>query len=161
MVINSAANIAVFFGASGVIGLIVSVFNGAGRPMIGSSYDRFGRSKTMFINNMFLLLGGVVLTLGAVTGQIAFIIIGLSLMGIAYGGAPAMASASAMEFFGQFCGINPSSPSGRCHRTARIKPASGDFRREVFDDIYHADYCRRRRLCAHADIERGKQKVFL
>jgi OFA family oxalate/formate antiporter-like MFS transporter len=100
LVINSAANIAVFFGAPAVLGLIVSVFNGVGRPGIGLSYDRFGRSKAMLMTCGFLLTGGVILILGAVTGQAVFIFIGLPLIGISYGGAPALTSASAMGFFG-------------------------------------------------------------
>ena len=100
LVINSAANIAVFFGASGVIGLIVSVFTGVGRLIIGLSYDRFGCTNAMMINNLIFLLGGVTLTLGAVTGNVSFIFIGLPLIGVSEGGAPAMTSASSMGFFG-------------------------------------------------------------
>ena len=100
LAINSAANIAVYFGAPAVLGLIVSVFNGVGRPALGVSYDRFGRSRAMMMNNTFLLTGGVILVLGAVTEQGALVFVGLPLVGLAYGGAPALTTASIMGFFG-------------------------------------------------------------
>jgi len=100
LAINSAANIAVFFGAPAVLGLIISVFNGLGRLALGLSYDRFGRARSMMLNNTGLLLGGAMLVLGAVTNQAAFIFAGLPLVGIAYGGTPALTSTSIMGFFG-------------------------------------------------------------
>ena len=100
LVINSAANIAAFFGAPAVLGLIVPAFNGVGRPALGILHDQIGRSKAMLVNNGILLLGGVVLVIGAITGYTAFIFIGLPLIGIAYGGTPALTSASTMGFFG-------------------------------------------------------------
>jgi len=100
LVINSAATITVAFNATGVLGLIISVFNGAGRPIIGTLSDQIGRSKTMNINAALLLLGGVSLLLGAITGSIVFIIIGLPLIGLSYGGAPSLESAAVAKFFG-------------------------------------------------------------
>jgi len=100
LAMNSAANIAIFFGAPALLGLIVTVFNGIGRAALGLSYDRFGRPKAMIMNNVILLAGGAILVIGAFTGVVAFIFIGLPLVGISYGGTPALTSASTMGFFG-------------------------------------------------------------
>ena len=100
LVINSAATIALSFGAPAVIGLIVSVFNGIGRPATGALHDQIGRFKTMVINSGLLILSGVILVLAAVTGQVIFLYIGLPLVGLAFGGSPSLLAGSTMGFFG-------------------------------------------------------------
>ena len=100
LVVNSAANIAVYYGGTAVLGLIVSVFNGIGRITLGMLFDRFGRTKAMYYNSSLMLLGGIVLVIGAVTGHIIYILIGLPLMGISFGGGSPMASAVMMRFYG-------------------------------------------------------------
>jgi OFA family oxalate/formate antiporter-like MFS transporter len=100
LVINSAAPIAVRFGAPAIMGLIVSVFNGVGRPVIGTVFDRIGRKKAMLINTLIMLAGGVVLTLGALVESPICIFIGLPLMGICYGGTPSLLSAVINNFYG-------------------------------------------------------------
>lgn len=92
LVINSAVPIATFFGASTVVGLIVSIFNGAGRVLIGSIFDKVG-NRALIINAIILLIGGGVLTLTALTNNGALLWLGLPIIGIAYGGAPALCSA--------------------------------------------------------------------
>jgi OFA family oxalate/formate antiporter-like MFS transporter len=100
LVINSAAPIAVKFGAPAVMGLIVSVFNGVGRPVIGTAFDRIGRKNAMTINTFIMLIGGVILILGSATGSAVFVFIGLPLIGICYGGTPSLLSAATNKFFG-------------------------------------------------------------
>lgn len=100
LVINSAAQISTAFGALAVMGLIVSVFNGAGRPIIGTIFDKLGRKRTMALNTLIMLAGGVVLILAAMTGSVVFVFIGLPLIGICYGGTPALLSAAINKFFG-------------------------------------------------------------
>lgn len=107
LVIGSAAQIAETFGAAAVLGLIVSVFNGVGRPVMGSFYDALGRGRAMVINNVVMLAGGAALLLGAATGSALFVFIGLPLIGISYGGSPSLLSAGIAGFFGQkFYAVN-------------------------------------------------------
>jgi OFA family oxalate/formate antiporter-like MFS transporter len=100
LVINSAAPIAERFGMLAVLGLIVSVFNGAGRPLIGILLDVLGRAKAMLLNTCIMFLGGVSLLAGQMTENTLFIYIGLPLMGICYGGTPALLSAVVNNFYG-------------------------------------------------------------
>ncbi len=100
LVINSAAPIALAFGAPAVLGLIISVFNGAGRVIIGATFDRIGRKWTMFLDLLIMLLAGACLMLGAVAAGVSFIMIGLLLTGIAYGGSPTISAAFVHSTFG-------------------------------------------------------------
>ena len=100
LVINSAANISVAFGGAAVLGMIVSLFNGAGRIVAGNNFDRYGRKIATAINNLFLLGAGIILTLGGISGKYIFILIGLILVGLAYGGCPTITSAYINKAFG-------------------------------------------------------------
>lgn len=100
LVINSAANISVAFGGTAVLGMIVSLFNGAGRIVAGNNFDRFGRKAATIVNNAFMLGAGVFLTLGGMSGKYIFILFGLVLVGLAYGGCPTITSAYINKAFG-------------------------------------------------------------
>jgi OFA family oxalate/formate antiporter-like MFS transporter len=100
LAINSAATISMAFGAPAVLGLIVSVFNGGGRLIFGAIIDKFGRKRTMLINTTCMMFAGLSLLLGAYMNNAAPIFIGLILVGITYGGSPAMTSAIVYRFFG-------------------------------------------------------------
>ncbi|MDR2156736.1 MAG: MFS transporter [Clostridiales Family XIII bacterium] len=100
LVINSAAPIAVRYGMFAVIGLIVPLFNGVGRPLIGMLLDVAGRKKAMAANTLLMLLGGVSLLLGALTENALFIYVGFPLIGVAYGGTPTLFSAVINNFYG-------------------------------------------------------------
>lgn len=100
LVINSAAPIALAFGAPAVLGLIVSVFNGAGRVIIGAAFDRVGRKWTILLDVVIMLTAGGCLLLGAATAAVVFIMVGLLLTGVAYGGSPTISSALIHSTFG-------------------------------------------------------------
>ncbi len=100
LVINSAANISVAFGGAAILGMIVSLFNGAGRIIAGNNFDRFGRFTSTLVNNAFMLVAGILLTLGGMTGAYIFILCGLVFVGLAYGGCPTITSAYINKAFG-------------------------------------------------------------
>lgn len=100
LVINSAATIAVAFGAPSVLGLIVSLFNGGGRVLFGTVFDRKGRRMSMFLNCGCMLLAGAALALGAVSGSAVPVFVGLIFIGLGYGGSPALSSVVIRAFFG-------------------------------------------------------------
>ena len=100
LVINSAASISVAFGGTAVLGMIVSLFNGAGRIIAGNNFDRHGRRMSTIVNTLFMLGAGLLLTLGGMTGRYVFILCGLVLVGLAYGGCPTITSAYINKAFG-------------------------------------------------------------
>lgn len=100
LVINSAANISVAFGGTAVLGMIVSLFNGAGRIVAGNNFDKFGRKTATIVNNAFMLAAGLFLTLGGMSSKYIFILIGLIFVGLAYGGCPTITSAYINKAFG-------------------------------------------------------------
>ena len=100
MVINSAANISLAFGGSAILGMVVSLFNGAGRIIAGNNFDRFGRKKSTLINVSFMMIAGILLVLAGKTNSLLLITVGLVFVGMAYGGTPTITSAYTNLSFG-------------------------------------------------------------
>ncbi|MDO5649006.1 MAG: MFS transporter [Gallicola sp.] len=101
MVINSAVPIALSFGASAGVGLVVSIFNGGGRVVVGTIFDKFGAGVSLMFNASLLIGGGILLVLTSLTGNQTFLWIGLPLIGLAFGGFPAVTSAVARTRWGK------------------------------------------------------------
>jgi OFA family oxalate/formate antiporter-like MFS transporter len=100
LVINSAATIALSYGAPAVMGLAVGLFNGGGRLLFGAIFDRAGRRLSMILNTGCMALAGICLLAGALGGMVPFFVLGLVFIGISYGGCPAMTSTVVYRFFG-------------------------------------------------------------
>jgi len=101
LVINSAATIAMTFGAPAVLGLMVSVCNGGGRVLVGAIFDRIGYGKTMIFDGCVLTVSGIALLIGAILNNVIFVFIGLLLVGVSYGGAPTITAGIVNKFFGR------------------------------------------------------------
>ncbi len=100
MVINSAASIAVAFGAPAIVGMVVSVFNGAGRVIVGSIYDKTNGKVAMIVDVIFMFCGGIALLAGAKTGSMILILVGLLAMGLSYGANPTICSTFIQKYYG-------------------------------------------------------------
>ena len=100
LVVNSAAQIVMLYGAPAVLGLIVSVFNGAGRIIVGALFDRTGGPKASLINGCCLLIAGGLLYMGSMTESIVLIVLGLCFCGNSFGGIPSITSAWIKQAFG-------------------------------------------------------------
>ncbi|MDR3271009.1 MAG: MFS transporter [Peptococcaceae bacterium] len=101
LVINSAALIAALFtGVAASMGLIVLLFNGAGRLIFGALGDNFGIKVAFLLDSLCLILAGACLFLSVITGNALLMFIGLPLVGLSYGGSPALSSVAANTFWG-------------------------------------------------------------
>lgn len=100
LVINNAGNIAQYFGLTASLGLIISVFNGCGRPVVGAMTDRLGRYKSMFVMIALLIFAALLLILADVTGTYGLMFPGLILVGIIYGGGSTISSKITCEMYG-------------------------------------------------------------
>jgi len=100
LVINSSANIAIAFGTAAGLGMIVSVFNGAGRPVTGAIMDKMGQFGGMLIMNGVLILGGLLLVFAHISGAAWAVLIGMVLVGICYGGGVTISAKVIRELYG-------------------------------------------------------------
>jgi MFS transporter, OFA family, oxalate/formate antiporter len=100
MVINSAANISVAYGGSAILGMIVSLFNGAGRIVAGNNFDKFKRKTSTLINLGFMLIAGILLVIAGKCNSLVLVTVGLIFVGLAYGGTPTITSAYTSLSFG-------------------------------------------------------------
>lgn len=100
LVINSASSIAVFFGAAAGFGLVVSIFNGAGRPLTGAVMDKAGRSRGMLIMNLCLIIAAVMLLCANAAGNLVLIIAGMLIVCVCYGGGVTISAKVISDLYG-------------------------------------------------------------
>lgn len=100
LVINSAANIAVFFGSTASLGMIISLFNGGCRPFVGAICDRVDHFAGMFLITGATLISSALLIATAFTGSIAAMVCGLIIMGVVYGGGGTLAAKVVNSLYG-------------------------------------------------------------
>lgn len=100
LVINSAANISVAYGGAAILGMIISVFNGLGRIVNGTTLDKKGARFALLACTLYFAIAGVVLVMGDKTNSLILITLGLVVMGLGYGGCPSLASAYISSQFG-------------------------------------------------------------
>lgn len=101
LVINSAASIATYYGVAAVLGLLVSVINGASRMPYGMLVDRFGWKKIMLLGSGLLVLCGALLTAGGMARSAALVLPGVLVMGLCYGNSTTIGTLVIRKFYGK------------------------------------------------------------
>lgn len=137
LVINSAANIAAYYGAAAVLGLLLSVFNGLSRIPFGVLVDRFGRRKVMLLANGLLLLSGGLLVLGGLGRSATLVLVGMLIMGVCYGNSVTIGTLVIRQFYGDAhyatnlavvnCCAVPASFIGPMISSALLESSGGDY----------------------------------
>jgi len=109
LVINSAANIAAYFGLAASIGMVISLFNGCGRPVVGALVDKMGQYGAMTLLNSMLILAAVMLIISDRLGLGALMIPGMIIVGIVYGGGSTISTKVISDLYGpRHFGVNHS-----------------------------------------------------
>lgn len=107
IIVNSAANISVYYGGLAGLGLLVSLFNGAGRPLVGFIMDKFGQTKGMLIVNGMLLFASFMLLTTSARHNLVTMSLGMFLIGICYGGGITISAKFINNHFGpQYYSVN-------------------------------------------------------
>lgn len=100
LIINSAANISTYFGAAAVLGLVVSVFNGVGRPVTGAIMDKFGQFRGMAMMNGLLIIASLFLIYTSASQNIITMCTGMFIVGICYGGGVTISAKVINDLYG-------------------------------------------------------------
>ncbi len=109
LVINSAANIAAYFGLAASLGMVISIFNGCGRPVVGIIVDKLGQYKAMGLLNIMLIAAAAMLIISDSTGIRVLMFVGMIFVGIVYGGGSTVATKVISELYGpRHFGVNHS-----------------------------------------------------
>jgi OFA family oxalate/formate antiporter-like MFS transporter len=103
-VISFSLDLAISIGAS--VGLattmvgVLSICNGLGRIFCGLLFDYWGRRRTMLFTSYLAILALVVTLIAILIGSLLLGMIGLCLIGIAYGCSPTISSTFVSTFYG-------------------------------------------------------------
>ena len=109
LVINNAAGIAAYFGLAASLGLVVSVFNGCGRPFVVVMVDRLGQFRSMLVMVLLLIAAAGLLICADRSGANALMFAGMMIIGVIYGGGSTISAKVVAELYGQRCfGVNHS-----------------------------------------------------
>lgn len=107
LVINSAANIVLYYGGAAAVGMLISVCNGGVRPLIGYLLDRRGLVFSLHVVNVVLVLACVLLLITGKLRTLATLIPGMLLVGLAYGTVGVSATKCISKFYGmRHYGVN-------------------------------------------------------
>lgn len=101
ILLDHAANIAVAFAASALIGMLISPANGFGSLSLGALLDRLGLKRNMLVVCLLITASALLLILGGRYGVTIAIILGLVLGGMAYGGSSSTYAAAIKLVYGQ------------------------------------------------------------
>jgi OFA family oxalate/formate antiporter-like MFS transporter len=103
-VISFARDLALSVGASVSLATtlvgVLSVCNGLGRILCGVIFDNTGRRTTMLFVSAIAILAPIVVLIAVLTDSVVVSIIGLCLVGVAYGCGPTISSAFVSTFYG-------------------------------------------------------------
>ena len=109
LVINSAANIAAYFGLAAGLGMVVTIFNGCGRPVVGVIVDKLGRYKAMGLLNIMLIAAAIMLVISDRIGLGWLMFPGMIFVGIVYGGGSTISAKVINDLYGPaYFGVNHS-----------------------------------------------------
>lgn len=100
LIINSAANISSYFGAAAALGLVVSVFNGVGRPVTGAVMDKLGQFNGMTTMNGLLIMASLFLIYTAISPNVITMCIGMFIVGMCYGGGVTISAKVINDVYG-------------------------------------------------------------
>ena len=100
LIINSASSISLYLGYTAVLGLVVSIFNGGGRLLIGSIMDKRGWKFTMYLNNALMIVSGALLFCGDAVSAGVVAMVGMLIMGICYGGGITISASLIRTLYG-------------------------------------------------------------
>ncbi len=100
LVISNAAQIAQYFDAPAVIGLVITLANGIARIIYGKIFDARGRMAAMLGGSFALFFAGLLFILGLQFSITTAGILALILTGAAFGSTPSISSAVIKQQFG-------------------------------------------------------------
>lgn len=98
--LDHAASMAVAFGGTALVAMLIAPANGLGCICVGTAMDKIGMKWIMVIGAAVMIAGGVLLCIGTLGGGTALIFAGLLLGGFAYGGSSSSYAASIKNRFG-------------------------------------------------------------
>lgn len=100
IMLDHVASLSVAYGGITIVGMLISPCNGLGCITLGTTLDKIGTKKVMFITSLVMLFGGGLLVTGHFMNCFPVILVGILLVGFAYGGSNSTYPASIQNHFG-------------------------------------------------------------